>query len=425
MTEASRTSRQTEVVVLGAGIVGVATALALQQRGHAVCLIDRKAPGRETSYGNAGIIQREAVQPYAFPRAWQAILRVAARRGNDVHYHLRALPSLVPSLARYWHASAPERYMATVSAYAALIRHCIDEHAPLIERAGAQDLVRKSGWLEAYRTPAAFDAAAKEANTVAAAHDLRHAILDSAALAAAEPVLQRPMAGAVHWQDPWTVSDPGELVARYAALFEREGGVFLQGDADTLRQSGSGWTVRTRDGAVEAEHAVIALGPWAAGLTRRLEYRLPLFVKRGYHRHYQVDAMPDRPLLDAENGILLAPMRQGLRLTTGAEFAHHESPPTPVQSVRAEMLAGDLVRLGQPVEAQPWMGARPCIADMRPVVGRAPRHANLWFHFGHGHQGLTLGPATARLLGELFDRETPYVDPAPYDPRRFGRQAAR
>ena len=100
MTEASRISRQAEVIVLGAGIVGVSTALALQQRGHAVCLIDRNAPGRETSYGNAGIIQREAVQPYAFPRAWQAILRVVARRGNDVHYHLRALPSLVPSLAR-------------------------------------------------------------------------------------------------------------------------------------------------------------------------------------------------------------------------------------------------------------------------------------------------------------------------------------
>jgi len=421
MTDVSRPSRRTEVMVLGAGIVGVSTALALQQRGHAVCLIDRKAPGRETSYGNAGIIQREAVQPYAFPRAWQAILRVAARRGNDVHYHLRALPSLVPSLARYWHASSPQRYAATVTAYAALIRHCIDAHAPLIERAGAQDLIRKTGWLEAYRTPAAFEGAAREARTVAAAHALGCAVLDSAALAAAEPVLQRPLAGAVHWQDPWTVSDPGELVARYAQLFEREGGTFLQGDAETLRAAGGGWTVKTSGGTVEAEHAVIALGPWAAGLTRRLDYRLPLFVKRGYHRHYQVEAMPSKPLLDAEHGILLAPMRQGLRLTTGAEFAHHESAPTPVQSVRAEMLAGDLVKIVRPIEAEPWMGARPCIADMRPVVGRAPRHANLWFHFGHGHQGLTLGPATAQLLAELFDRDTPFVDPAPYDPRRFGQ----
>ncbi|MEN7528198.1 FAD-dependent oxidoreductase [Cupriavidus sp. DL-D2] len=422
MTDASKLSRtrQTDVIVLGAGIVGVSTALALQQRGHAVCLVDRNAPGRETSYGNAGIIQREAVQPYAFPRAWQAILRVAARRGNDVHYHLRALPSLVPALARYWHASAPQRYGPIVTAYAALIRHCIDEHAPLIERSGAQDLIRKSGWLEAYRTPAAFEIAAKEAAEVAAAHELRHAVLDSAALAAQEPALRRPLAGAVHWQDPWTVNDPGELVARYAALFEREGGVFVRGDAETLRQQGSGWTVRTADGNVRAEHAVIALGPWAAGLTRTLGYRLPLFVKRGYHRHYEVAAMPERPLLDTENGILLAPMRQGLRLTTGAEFAHHHAAPTPVQSERAEMLAADLVSLGKPVEARPWMGARPCIADMRPVVGRAPRHAGLWFHFGHGHQGLTLGPATARLLAELFDREPTYVDPTPYDPRRFG-----
>lgn len=420
MTDAVRNSRRTEVVVLGAGIVGVCTALALQQRGHAVCLIDRNAPGRETSYGNAGIIQREAVQPYAFPRAWQAILRVAARRGNDVHYHLRALPSLVPSLARYWHASAPRRYAATVTAYAALIEHCIDEHAPLIERAGAQDLIRKSGWLEAYRTPAAFEAAAREAQAVSAQHALHTAILDGDALAAAEPALQRRLAGAVHWQDPWTVSDPGELVARYAALFEREGGVFVRGDADTLRAVGSGWTVQTGAGAIDAEHAVIALGPWAAGLTQKLAYRLPLFVKRGYRRHYHVQDMPQKPLLDAENGILLAPMRQGLRLTTGAEFAHHEAPPTPVQSVRAQQLAAELVRLGDPVEAQPWMGARPCIADMRPVVGRAPRHANLWFHFGHGHQGLTLGPATARLLAELFDHDRPYVDPVPYDPRRFG-----
>ncbi|WP_035879788.1 FAD-dependent oxidoreductase [Cupriavidus sp. BIS7] len=422
MTDASRTSRKSEVIVLGAGIVGVSTALALQQRGHAVCLIDRKAPGRETSYGNAGIIQREAVRPYAFPRAWQAILRVAARRGNDVHYHVRALPSLVPALARYWRASAPQRYESTVQAYSALIRHCIDEHAPLIERAGAQDLIRKTGWIEAYRTASAFDEAARDAKTVAAAHELGYALLDGAALADAEPALQTALAGAIHWLDPWTVTDPGELVMRYAALFEREGGVILRGDADTLRASGSGWTVRTSAGDIDAEQAVIALGPWAAGLTRRLGYRLPLFVKRGYHRHYAVDAeaMPTKPLLDAENGILLAPMRQGLRLTTGAEFAHHDAPPTPVQSARAEMLAGDLVRLGAAVEPQPWMGARPCIADMRPVIGRAPHHANLWFHFGHGHQGLTLGPATARLLAELFDRDQTYVDPAPYDPRRFG-----
>ncbi|SDC70547.1 D-amino-acid dehydrogenase [Cupriavidus sp. YR651] len=416
----SHTQPSADVIVLGAGIVGVSTALALQQRGHAVCLVDRQAPGCETSYGNAGIIQREAVQPYAFPRAWQAILRVVARQGNDVHYHLRALPALAPALARYWHASAPGRYADTVTAYSALIRHCIAEHERLIVMAGAQDLVRKTGWLEAYRGGAAFERAGRAATAVASDHELDCVLLDSAGLAAAEPALRGGLAGAIHWRDPWTVTHPGELVRRYAALFEQAGGTLCRGDATTLQASGAGWRVSTADGPVEAAQAVIALGPWAPALTRPLGYRLPLFVKRGYHRHYAAEAMPTMPLLDAENGVLLAPMQQGLRLTTGAEFAHHDAPPTPVQSVRAERLAGELVRLGAPVEPTPWMGARPCVADMRPVVGRAPRHANLWFHFGHGHQGLTLGPATARLLGELFDGEAPYVDPTPYDPRRFG-----
>jgi D-amino-acid dehydrogenase len=177
--------------------------------------------------------------------------------------------------------------------------------------------------------------------------------------------------------------------------------------------------VTTEDGPLIAAQAVIALGPWAPAVTEPLGYRFPLFVKRGYHCHYAAEPMPRLPLLDIENGVMLSPMQRGLRLTTGAEFARHDAPPTPVQLQRAEGYARELVRLGAPVEAQPWLGARPCVADMKPIVGRAPRHRSLWFHFGHAHQGFTLGPVTARLLAELIDGERPYVDPLPYDPIRF------
>ncbi|AGW90528.1 MULTISPECIES: NAD(P)/FAD-dependent oxidoreductase [Cupriavidus] len=409
-----------EILVLGAGMVGVCTALALRQRGHAVVLVDRQAPGRETSYGNAGIIQREAVQPYAFPREWMAVLRVITRQGNDVHYHPLALASLLPTLARYWRESAPARYAGTVTAYSALIRHCLTEHERLLTLAGAQDLVSRSGWLQGYRRNLPFEQAARNATEVARLHGLDCRILDSAGLAATEPALHGSMAGAIHWRDPWTIADPGELVNRYATYFENEGGTIRRGDATTLKQTGTGWTVATDDGPLTAAHAVIALGPWAPALTRPLGYRFPLFVKRGYHRHYAADPMPKLPLLDAENGLMLAPMKRGLRLTTGAEFAHHEAPATPVQLLRAERYASELVRLGEPVEATPWLGARPCVADMRPIVGRAPRHPGLWFNFGHAHQGFTLGPATARLLAELIDEEVPYIDALPYDPIRFG-----
>ncbi|MFS8978090.1 FAD-binding oxidoreductase [Cupriavidus necator] len=408
-----------DILVLGAGMVGVCTALALRQRGHAVVLVDRQAPGKETSYGNAGIIQREAVQPYAFPREWMAVLRVITRQGNDVHYHPGALASLLPTLARYWRESAPTRYAGTVTAYSALIRHCLTEHDRLITLAGAQDLVSKSGWLQAYRRNLPFEQAARAATTVAQEHGLDCRILDRAGLAATEPALHDALAGAIHWRDPWTIADPGELVNRYVTLFESEGGIIRRGDATTLKQASTGWTVTTDDGPLTAAHAVIALGPWAPALTKPLGYRFPLFVKRGYHRHYAVEPMPKLPLLDVENGLMLAPMKRGLRLTTGAEFAHHDAAPTPVQLVRAERYASELVQLGEPVEPTPWLGARPCVADMKPIVGRAPHHRDLWFNFGHAHQGFTLGPATARLVAELIDGETPYIDPLPYDPIRF------
>ena len=126
--------------------------------------------------------------------------------------------------------------------------------------------------------------------------------------------------------------------------------------------------------------------------------------------------MPARPPSSAR----AAPMRQGLRITTGAEFAAQDAAPTPVQMDRAQALAGELLELGQPVEAQPWMGARPCTGDMLPVMGAAPRHPGLWFNFGHAHQGFTMGPLTGRLMAELIEGAPTVVDPAPYAPQRFG-----
>ena len=412
-------SKRSEVLVLGAGMVGVGTALALRQRGHAVTLVDRQAPGQETSYGNAGIIQREAVRPYAFPRDWRKLVDVALGRGNDVHYHAGDMPALVPRLLRYWSHSAPKAYPEIAAAYAALIAHSLSEHARWIGLAGADELVKREGWMQGFRTPALFEQAGREAQQAAQAHGLGCDLLDSEALARRVPALRQRMAGAIHWRDPWAVNDPGELASRYAALFERMGGRLLRGDAASLRQQGAGWAVDTADGPVEARHAVLALGPWADAELNRWGYRFPLFVKRGYHRHFAGGATLDMPLLDVEQGVMLAPMRRGLRLTTGAEFARIDAAPTPVQLAHAEQSTRQLLDLGQGVEAKPWLGARPCTADMKPVIGAAPRHAGLWFNFGHGHQGFTLGPASGRLLAELIGGETPYVDPKPYSPQRF------
>ena len=407
------------VLVLGAGMVGTCTAVHLALRGHEVTLVDRLEPGRETSYGNAGIIQREAVEPYPFPQEWMVLARAVFKRGAAVSYHLAALPSLAWALGGYWSNSRPARYRVISQAHARLIEHALAGHQQLIGQAAAEDLVRREGYRFVFRDPKSMEKSLTQAEALAASHGVRHQVLDTEALSRAEPGLRSRLAGAIHWLDPWTVSDPGALVERYVRLLERTGGRLALGDALTLRQKGSGWSVQAHGGAIEAEHTVVALGPWSETLLRTLGYRYPLFVKRGYHLHYQGGTAPRLPAYDVDGGYVLAPMRQGVRLTTGAEFARIGAPATPVQLSRAQVLARQLFELREPVESRPWMGARPCTADMLPVIGPAPRHRGLWFNFGHAHQGFTLGPVSGQLMAQLLEGGPTVVDAQPYAPTRF------
>jgi len=406
--------------VLGAGMVGTCTALELTLRGYRVTLVDRRAPGSETSYGNAGVIQREAVEPYAFPRDWPTLISAALGRRLDVRYQLGGLWAAAPQLLRYWWHSAAARHCAVGRQYASLIAHASSEHQRYLTLAAADDLVQRRGLRLLYRRPETLEQALRHAERLRHDYGIAFAALDGQALAQAEPALRMPLAGALHWLDSWSVSDPGALVERYARLFQQLGGRLLQGDASSLRQQGSAWRLTTQDGPVDAAQVVIALGPWADTCIRRLGYRLPLFVKRGYHRHYTGGASLAMPTLDAERGYVLAPQSRGMRLTTGAEIARIDAAPSPSQLHGAEAEARQLLDLGQAVEQAPWLGNRPCCADMKPVIGPAARHPGLWFNFGHGHQGFTLGPASARLLADLMLGDEPYADAQGFLPARFG-----
>jgi D-amino-acid dehydrogenase len=409
------------VVVLGAGMVGVSVALHLRRRGCDVVLVDRRGPGEGASFGNAGLIQREAVYPHPFPRALAELARIARNRATDVHYHPLALPGFVSPLLRYWWQSEPTRYLQTVLAYSRLIATCLDEHMVLAREAGSADLLRPIGWMRLYSTPAALEEARAEAEAAHRDHGVNYAVLDGKALAAAEPHLKVERAGAIHWTDPYSVSDPHALTLSYARLFTKAGGTLALGDAATLTRSGAGWRVETENGPVEAAQAVVALGAHSPQVTKRFGYAPPLFGKRGYHLHYRMqgNAVLNRPFIDSESGFCLVPMRAGIRLTTGAEFARIDSPATPVQLERAEPIARELLPLADRVEDMPWMGVRPCSPDMLPIIGRIPGQEGLWGAFGHGHQGLTLGPTTGRLLAEIMTGETPFVDPAPYRAERM------
>lgn len=403
-------------------MAGVSTALALQARGRAVLIVDRKAAGRETSYGNAGIIQSEAVEPYAMPRNGRVLTSMVLGRTNDVRYRLSAMPSHFGPLRRYWQHSAPGRYQAAVDGHSSIIAHAAAEHHALIERAGCEKLVRRDGYRVFHRTQAALDDAATDAARLQDRFGVRHRVLTSAELHAAEPALRDVGAGAIQWTDPYTVRDPGALVEAYAALLIRWGGHLVQGDARSLARKGAGWQVATADGPAEAAAVVVCLGPWTTQLMPGFGSQFPMVRKRGYHAHYDGGAGLDLPMLDPVFGYVMAPMTKGIRITTGAELTGADSPPTPIQLREAERAARGLMHLGTVVPGDLWIGTRPCMPDMRPVIGPASLQTGLWLNFGHGHQGFTLGPVTGRLLAEIMTGEAPVVDPTPFAPLRYDRQ---
>ncbi|MBD8553386.1 FAD-binding oxidoreductase [Rhizobium sp. CFBP 8762] len=414
---------EADVIVLGAGIVGLSTAIHLARRGKSVALVDRRGAGEETSYGNAGLIQREGVYPYGFPHDFGALFRYALNNTIDAHYHFSALPSLVPFLARYWWNSGFTRHQHIARLYAPLIENSISEHSDLITASGADHLIRKDGWMKVFRSEAERDAAYADADKLSADFGVNHQKLSTAELQTAEPAIRASLTGGLRWTDPWSILDPESLNKAYLAYFQSLGGRLVGGDAATIEQvmSGPGWRIATPDGPLTGREVVVALGPWADSVTRKLGYRFPLAVKRGYHMHYGTrdNATLNNWVLDAERGYFLAPMQRGIRLTTGAEFAKRDAPKTPVQLERAEKVARDFFPLGDRRDEEPWMGARPCTPDMMPLIGKAPRHDGLWFAFGHAHHGMTLGPVTGRALAEAMLGEKTVVDLAPYRPSRF------
>ena len=301
---------KTDVLVLGAGIVGVSAALHLQKRGRTVVLIDRhERAGEETSYGNAGLIECASVFPYTFPREFGQVLRYALNRSTEAHYQLAGIPEFLPWLIRYFRASSPEAALRIAKAALPLIQRSLVEHEALIAEAGVPHLLKHTGWIKLFRSSASMAKGIADLER-ARAFGVDADVLDANAVIARESNLSGDIAGAIHWPSPGFVPDPGGLAKAYAALFVRKGGRFIAGDARTLAHASDGWHVNGPDGTAVGREAVVCLGPWSDEIFRPLGYRIPLGIKRGYHLHLapRGNAVLQHPILDSDRGYLLAPI---------------------------------------------------------------------------------------------------------------------
>ena len=404
--------------VLGAGIVGVSCALHLRRRGFRVILVDRREPGSETSFGNSGVIGRASIAPLSQPAIWRKLPRYAANRDRAVRfgpgYPVRELGWFVRFLAN----SRPRVFEANTRHLNALLGHALGEHEALL--AGDSGLLRRDGWLQLFRTEAGFEASAG-VRALWYQHGVRFRILDRPALRDIEPHLGPVFHRAIWLEDIASVADPANVCRLHAERFADEGGEFVRAEVRSFDVSDGGARIGLDDGELHADEVVVALGPWSTDLLGPLGYRLPVIRERGYHLHLapRHNEPLGRPCLDAEGAYVVTPMKAGLRLTTGIEFSAADAPPTPVQLESVLPLAREAFPVGGEVESKPWLGARPGTPDSLPVIGRAPRHPNLWFAFGHASIGFALGPVTGRLIAEMMCGEAPIVDPFPFSATRF------
>ena len=405
-------------------MVGTCCALELQRRGWCVTLLDRRPPGRETSYGNAGVIARSSLAPFNQPSLWRSLPRLALNRSAGFRYRPTTLMRHPGWALGFLAQTRRATFDRTTAALDALIRLSVPEHRRLLGEAGALGRLRENGWLMVYRQEQGWDAGAP-LRRLYAERAIATEALDPAGLHDLEPDLRPIFARALWVRDAASVDDPGRVVEALAGLFVKRGGSLVQADATRFVPGRGGWTIELDAGkALDADHVVVALGPWSNDLLQRsLGLALPMGYERGYHRHYGAAGATvlNRPICDTSGGYVLTPMQRGLRLTTGVEWAGRDEPPSAVQPALAEQAAREAFPLAAPLDDAPWLGSRPTLPDSRPAIGAVPRHPGLWLACGHQHIGFSTGPGSGRLLGALMAGEAPPIDELPFAPARFLR----
>ena len=414
------TGKQVDVAVLGAGIVGVSAGVAARQRGLSVVVIDRREPGSETSYGNAGIISSGSILPLNQPSLWKSLPAYLGNTGAALRWNPLWVMRNLDWVARFLGNAVPSRTRPRAAALHGLIGTSLKLHREWIVKANAGHRIRETGWLKAWRNDATD--AAKREQALLAEFGIKSELLDRQGISALEPtIVPVYKTGLLHSQTA-SVDSPGEVTKAYARMFSSAGGELRLSDIKSIepQEGGDGWRVTLSDGVISARHVVVALGPWSADILRPLGYRVPLAVERGYHREFEPNPARrlQRPIHDAEGSFLMTPMENGIRVTSGVELTDRDAPSSFAQLDMVVPMARGVVEFGSAV-GDVWRGARPTLPDSLPMIGKAPRHQGLWLAFGNQHIGFTTGPATGSAVAAMISGEAPSFDVAPFSPGRY------
>jgi D-amino-acid dehydrogenase len=419
-TTAGRGNISLPVAIVGAGIVGVSTAIWLQRAGHDVVLIDRGEPGEGTSYGNGGVLASCSIVPVTVPGLLRKAPRMLFDPGQPLFLRWSYLPRLAPWLRDYLKHCTPEQARRIASALAPIIGDSLAEHQALSDGTGAEKWLSPSDYVFVYRDRTHFEGDAF-GWSIRREHGFRWDELEGQAFHAYDPAFADDLGFAVRLGEHGRIADPGRYVKDLAAHFAARGGRVVKGEtSDIVREDGHVTGVRIGGETLACSAAVLATGVWSKPLCRKLGLEVPLESERGYHVElWEPSMMPRSPVMVASGKFVITPMDGRLRLAGIVEFGGLEAPASRapfellVKNIRAAMPGLSWKKTTE------WMGHRPAPADSIPVIGEVPGVRGAYLGFGHHHVGLTGGPKTGRMLAQLISGQMPNLDLAPYAPSRF------
>ncbi|EJC83392.1 glycine/D-amino acid oxidase, deaminating [Rhizobium leguminosarum bv. trifolii WSM2297] len=409
------------IVVVGAGIIGVAIAYELQRRGVAVTLVDRDAPGMGASYGNMASIAVTEFMPASRPGIWAQMPKWLLDPEGPVRIRPGYLPKLAPWFLRFLAASRPSKLRELEAAGAVLCGRVYEDLDALLQETRLAHMLTAEGCLSLYTDEAEFKAD-REHIDILKRFCFRHEILGGNAIRDLEPDLTTKIGKAVLFPDNRSITDPYKLVTALIEKFEALGGRILEGDVVGFEQSEVGVSaLRLADGrTVAAEKVVLAAGAFTARLSALLREHIPLETERGYHTQIMEPGISMRhSIIWPARAFMVTPTAGGIRVGGTVEMAGLDAPPdyrrAKILVKRAQEALPDL----DAERATEWMGHRPALPDTVPVMGPSAKRRNVWYATGHGHLGLTYAATTGRLMADLITGVEPPVDMKPYRVDRF------
>jgi D-amino-acid dehydrogenase len=418
--------RDADVLILGAGVVGLACAHYLQAEGCSVRLLDQGRVGGGASHGNCGTLTPSHAAPLAGPGTiWQVL-----RWMGDPAAPLYVPPRWDPPLAK-WLLKAAGRcntrdWRASGLAKGRLLK---------LSRVLIEDLVfgndldcefAARGFHYVFATQRGLARQQRDLPLLAEL-GIAARVLDGAELAADEPALKPGLAGAIHFPGDAQLR-PDRYAAELARLVREAGGVIEEGTCVTGFERGRNGieAVQTSEGRRTAGRIVLALGAWTPEFAHMLQLPLPIQPGKGYSITYDRPAIvPRRPIVLKERAVCVTAWDDGYRLGSTMEFSGYDNRLNRVRLDALERGAAEYLHAPVgPVRREEWCGWRPMTWDDLPLIGRAPGYNNLWIAAGHGMMGVGMSAGTGRLLADLMHGRAPPLDPAPYSPARFAAREA-